>query len=158
QGKTQEAEQLLRDSLDKLDFDAPQYRRLLNILAGTLLWSPRQDEALDLLNQARFFATKSENDKYATLNLSAHIYLARQQYEAVLEVMQPLAENRHLHPANQYGAAMLVAKAWLELGYPEKAKAYYADALTAAKKVAYKFDYTEAENALKNLQTTGLKK
>lgn len=149
------AEKLLRDALQRSDFEAPQYRRLLNQLASILLWTPRQNEALDLLNQARFFATSSENDRYATHNTSAYIYQARRQYEAVIEIMQAWAVNTHAHPANQYGAGMLVANAWLKLGFPEKARESYETALTAGKKVAYKFDYSEAEKALQQLQKEG---
>lgn len=145
------AEKLLREALQRSDLDAPQYRRLLNQLAAVLLWTPRQNEALDLLNQARFFATSSENDRYATHNMSAHIYQARKQYEAVIEIMQSWAVNTHAHPANQYGAGMLVANAWLKLGFPEKARKSFETALAAGKKVTYKFDYSEAEKALQQL-------
>lgn len=145
------AEELLREALQRSDFKAPQYRRLLNQLASILLWTPRQNEALDLLNQARFFDTSSENDRYATHNISAYIYQARGQYEAVIEVMQAWAVNTHAHPANQYGAGILVANAWLKLGFPEKARKSYETALAAGKKVTYTFDFSEAEKALQQL-------
>ena len=108
-----------------------------------------------MLNQARFFETAFENDRYATHNLSAHIYQAREQHEPIIEIMQPWALNIHAHPANQYSAGMLVGNAWLKLGFPEKAKESYQIALTAGKKVTYRFDCSEAEKALRELQQEG---
>ena len=151
QGKHAAAEKTLRDALQRSDFEAPQYRRLLNQLAGLLMWGPHQNEALDFVNQARFFATKSENDRYATHNISACIYWAQGQYEAVIEIMQPWAIDTHAHPANQYSAGVQVANAWRKLGFTEKAKEYYETALVAGKKVTYKFDCSEAEKTLKQL-------
>lgn len=151
QKKNADAEKLLLAALEREDFTATQYRRILNQLASLLFWTPRRDQALNYLNQARFFHSSFENDRYATYSLSAYIYQDRKEYEAVIEIMKPWAENIHAHPANQYAAAIMVADAWLKLEYNENAKKYYKKALTAGKKVTYKFDYSKAEKKLEEL-------
>jgi tetratricopeptide (TPR) repeat protein len=129
-----------------------ELRRLVNIFAGTYLWSGRADFAMSLLQQALSLPCPTySNEFYCTYDYMAHLYLHRKLPQPAIEVMRNVLRVRDLHPANAHGAHMLTARAYEMLGRKEDALRHYRAALEFGKKVQYKFDYSTAEKAIRRL-------
>ena len=129
-----------------------ELRRLVNIFAGTYLWSGRADFAMSLLQQAQNLpCPASSNEFYCTYDYMAHLYLHRKLPQPAIEVMRNVLRVRDLHPANAHGAHILTARAYEMLGRNEDALRHYRAALEYGRKVQYKFDYSTAEKAIRRL-------
>ncbi|MBR2372743.1 MAG: hypothetical protein IKA87_00770 [Lentisphaeria bacterium] len=150
--KFKEAEKLALESVEDESISFQDARHILNTVAGTLLWSARQHEALALLQQAQNVqCLKSSNIYFSTFYLMAVIYMQRKQYQAAIEVLGNVAAVREQHPANLYTANLMTGNALERLGKKSEALKYFRTALENGKKVRYKFNFSQAEKAIERL-------
>lgn len=128
-------------------------RFLLSLVAGGHLWDRHYEKALSILQQAQNIqAPKGSNEYYIVPYYMATIYLSRKkQYSAAIETMKDVITQKGLHPANRYTGNMLIGSAYEKMGKKAEALRHYKTALEYGKKVQYKYNYSEAEKAVKRL-------
>ena len=153
-GKAAEGEEMLKAALDDEFLKEEQLRQILNVIAGQHLWDAKFEHALDLLKRAQNLESpKLSNVYFTTYYLMANIYLLRKnQPETAIEVMSNITSLENAHPGNLYAAQMLIGNAWEKLGNRENALKSYELALSHAKKITYKFNYSECEKKIESLQ------
>ncbi len=152
QKKSRAAEKYALDAVENEQLDPPQIREILNLVAHPMIWDGRQDQALNLLQQARSCeCPNSSNTFYATFSYLATIYLIKKQPQEAIAVMNNVTQVKNQHPANHFSAHMKIGQAYEQLGKKEEALKHYRLALDSAKKIKYKFDCSPAEKAIERL-------
>ena len=151
QKRVREAEEFLLSCVEAPDIRMQDARLLLNTLAGTMLWD-RADYAMALLQQAQNCeCLKAGNVYYQTFYLMAVLYRNREQYPAVIEVLENVLQVRDQHPANLCKSHYMTGAAYEKLEMPEKALAHYRTALEFGKQVKYKYNYSNVEKAIERM-------
>lgn len=152
QKKIRDAEKFAIASVESETLEPLEIRHILNTVAGTLLWSPRTDFALDLMKQAQNIeCPKKSNVYYKTYFNMASLYRRKHMSQEVIEVLENVTSVKEQHPANLYTANMMTGAAYEDLGKKEDALKHYKAALEYGKKVKYKFAFSAAEQAVERL-------
>ena len=149
QKKKLAAEKFALDAVENERIDPPQIREILNAVAYPMIWDGRQEQARDLLQQARSCECPNDsNTFFATFSYLATIHLNKKEPQEAIAVLTNVTQVRNQHDANHFAAHMKIAQAYEQLGKKDEALRHYRLALEHGKKVKYKFDCSPAEKAI----------
>jgi tetratricopeptide (TPR) repeat protein len=148
--KHAEAERLLKEFLTDPALPAPVRQSVLTALAEQIKWG-RPDEARQYLDQAMTIPFDNDERRARTAVAAGWVYRIKKQPERALEMWLTVLETPRLHPATYSGTALQAGKVCAELGDRAGARKYFQLAVSKGKEVRYKFDLSEAEKLLREL-------
>lgn len=153
-GKHKEARAFMENAVEDENLKNSDIRILLNHLASPYIWwSAQSSYALNILKQAqKIEVSKNSNEYYCTFFYMASIYNhSMKDYKTAIEIITPITQIKDQHPANKFNAYMIIGVAHERLGNKEEALKAYKNAVSSAKQITYKYNYSRAEKAVERL-------